>query len=648
MQPFRIARVASTNRSRITYTTMKMSNIFSKLFLAGGLILTAGITSCDDYLTVLPTDQITEEDFWNDKNDLNNVRAAAYAKMVSGDVTNRMFVWGEVRSDNLRLNDLSNTSMQYIMEGVLQPTEGLFSWEHFYTGINYCNKVLEYGAAMASDGRDPSFGESDWAPLKAEMLALRSLYYFHLVRAYRDVPFVTKSISTDAEAKRANTPQSKGVEILATLLQEMEDAVDKAVENYGSAIDNKGRFTKRSIHALMADMYLWRACMLRSSSAKGDNVANASDEITNCLNKTIEHADFVLNHIQAEYDQDELENPTPNKREGDHLTIDWLTVPEVYSVNDVVYQTIFGQKNATYESIFELQYDGTNNVNNTYGNYLSSYANNLSTKALVISSSLISSINSYNPEKGFGQSDNRLLSTIRYEKSNNTGAYPVLKNVARSIDYNDRQDMTAGANYQFRESSNMDANWPVYRAADVMLIKAEAVARLHTSVKVGSYKNDQNQDAMYDDRTKVTDANQLLVMQCFDLVNALFKRSNPTLENPLAAVINNPEKTCDRLSPAYPLNKTGADLLNLVYNERQREFVGEGKRWYDLVRQAEYENTTANVLSTHMSVTTTVRNRLKLLLSFYNPIHAEEMKIAGVENGGSLVQNPVWDRYTKK
>jgi hypothetical protein len=90
-----------------------------------------------------------------------------------------------------------------------------------------------------------------------------------------------------------------------------------------------------------------------------------------------------------------------------------------------------------------------------------------------------------------------------------------------------------------------------------------------------------------------------------------------------------------------------AELLTLVYNERQREFVAEGKRWYDLVRQAEYDNSTENVLSTYMSATTIVKNRLKKLLSFYNPVYAEEMKIAGVENGGALVQNPVWERYSK-
>ena len=620
---------------------MKISNIFSKLFLAGGLMLTAGMTSCDDYLTVLPTSQITEEDFWNDKNDLDNVRAAAYSKMISGDVMNRMFIWGEVRSDNLKLNNLSNTSIMYLKEGVLQPTYGMFDWSSYYTGINYCNKVLEYGAKMVEDGRDPSFSQSDWNPLKAEMLALRSLYYFHLVRAYRDVPFVTASISTDAEAKRANTPQTKGVVILDSLLVDLEATVDKAAENYGSVSNNKGRFGKRSIHALMADMYLWRSCLLRSSNAKGDSIANASAEITNCLNKAIEHADYVLADIQKEYDEDMAENPSFSNTIKDHLTIDWLTVPENFSMNDVVYETIFGQKNATYESVFELQFDGAVNSTPVYGTYLSSYSSNLSTKDLVAGNILISSVSSYNPEKGYGKSDNRLLSTIKYEPNNNTGAYPVIKNVARSINYNEREDMSEGAQYQYREGT-MDANWPVYRAADIMLIKAEAIARLHSGVTIAN--TDANSDGATN-RTDVTNENQLLVMQGYDLVNALFKRSNPTTKNPDdGEVVDN---MSDRLSVTYPLGKTGSALLTLVYNERQREFVGEGKRWYDLVRQAEYDNSTANVLTSYMAATTIVKNRLKQLYSMYNPVYSEEMKIAGVENGGALVQNPVWERYTK-
>ena len=45
-----------------------------------------------------------------------------------------------------------------------------------------------------------------------------------------------------------------------------------------------------------------------------------------------------------------------------------------------------------------------------------------------------------------------------------------------------------------------------------------------------------------------------------------------------------------------------------------------------------------------------VTGRLTKLYSLYNPIYSEEMKVngKGQADGGQLVQNPIWDRYTKK
>ena len=94
--------------------------------------------------------------------------------------------------------------------------------------------------------------------------------------------------------------------------------------------------------------------------------------------------------------------------------------------------------------------------------------------------------------------------------------------------------------------------------------------------------------------------------------------------------------------------KTAAELLVLTYRERQREFVCEGKRWFDLVRQAEASNDTKTTLGTYASVKSSVRTRLSDLWGFYIPIYSEELKVNGIEYGGSLYQNPVWDRYTKK
>ena len=144
---------------------------------------------------------------------------------------------------------MSQTTISYLQSAVLQPTEAIFDWSGFYTGINYCNLVLEQGEAMTVEGKevDPSFTRRDWNIAKSEVMALRALYYFYLVRAYRDVPFVTKSVRTDAQARNERPEATPGVAILGELISELEANVGTAAENYGNQSDNKGRFTKRSI-----------------------------------------------------------------------------------------------------------------------------------------------------------------------------------------------------------------------------------------------------------------------------------------------------------------------------------------------------------------------------------------------------------------
>lgn len=52
-----------------------------------------------------------------------------------------------------------------------------------------------------------------------------------------------------------------------------------------------------------------------------------------------------------------------------------------------------------------------------------------------------------------------------------------------------------------------------------------------------------------------------------------------------------------------------------------------------------------------MGASTSVRNRLRHIISLYNPIHVDELKANGKGYGngdGKLVQNPTWERYMPK
>ena len=76
--------------------------------------------------------------------------------------------------------------------------------------------------------------------------------------------------------------------------------------------------------------------------------------------------------------------------------------------------------------------------------------------------------------------------------------------------------------------------------------------------------------------------------------------------------------------------------------ERQREFYGEGKRWYDLVRYAQRRGTTEEMLKNFLGRKYTenrnaVFAKLATMQSLFSPIYNNEIK-----NNSLLHQNSVW------
>ena len=610
-----------------------IKNKSARLLVAGGLILSAScFTSCEDFLTILPTNQIPEENFWEDKNDLEGVRAAAYQKITQASVTGRMLYWGEFRGDNLDLNKMENTSIMYLQDGVLQPTESMFSWADFYSGINYCNLVLEKGEEMVANGTDPSFSNSDWRPVKAEMLSLRALYYFYLVRAYRDVPFVTVPVHTDEEALNSRIAATSGKTVLASLINDLENAINLAQVRFSQPAENKGRFTRNSVRTLLADIYLWQGCLYKRTDP------NAARQ---CFEKAYQHSTQVLNDMMAKYKEDLDKN---NNATNEQLTQKYpmlLNTPSTLSVTDNPYNQIFGGKNSD-ESIFEIQYSQVdNNKNTSITSYLGYYSSQEMHPAIMTVSSSLLSTSLVNPEVGFGKTDFRMVETcdVRYKETKK----PMLKNIATSINILDMENVSMGYSASYRTSEEQYGNWPVYRLSDLLLIRAEACARYWNIANASKKGEDFTEPATYPFSLTSYD-----IAEAFESVNALFKRNNPKLVGTDDASDVANEFKVDRLSATYSAKLTCSELLTLVYRERQRELVGEAKRWFDLVRRAEYTGDYRATLPDFGTFKSSVKNRLTSINAFYNPIYSEELKVNGVEYGGSLTQNPAWERYSKK
>ncbi|MBN2765248.1 MAG: RagB/SusD family nutrient uptake outer membrane protein [Paludibacteraceae bacterium] len=382
----------------------------------------ASMTACTDWLSIEPEGKIVAGDYWKLESDVEAVVATCYRSMIEDDIISRMIIYGELRSDNLIGGYGISENMKKIIEANIQPTNPYANWSSFYKVINYCNIVIHYAPTVI----DPNFSQSELNAKLAEVIALRAMSYFYLVRAFGEVPFVTSASITDIQDY--NIPKSSEDEILDYLETDLIKAEAWAMTAYGKLNANKGRITKNAIRALLADIYLWRN--------KYDECIAASDRVL---------ADPLLKMIDPD------EEP---------------------------YLKIFGLKNST-ESIFELQFS----ANNYTYNYVIQdfYGNNENPAGRLVAPEIVTVDNEIftnTPEV----TDVRRKDYIT--PMSNNKVYHIFKYAGsqRTENLNGTE-----SSYYYRVPQSQPANWIIYRLTDVMLMKAEALVqkeRLGEALKI--------------------------------------------------------------------------------------------------------------------------------------------------------------------
>ena len=583
---------------------MKKINIYKTLLVSACAFITLGTTSCDDFLTIYPSNEITEEQFWEDRTDLESGIRGCWKQFISQDIMERMVVWGECRSDNFDLMTESWDDMKDLMNANLLETNSLFSWSAFYKTINFCNKVLQYGPLVVE--RDKSFTSEDWKPVEAEMKALRALNYFYLVRTFREIPFEFNPIGSEHDVKEHSGRQFMAEVVLDSIINDVEAVKDNGMRQYTNELDNKGRFTRESIYTLLADMYLWRA----AKNASPDSVAKYGSKSQDDYQKVIEYCDAVLDMYMERYDRD---NPmgggtSSENNENPYHLIRMNANGGTQDVVDDVYDEIFVQKNSR-ESILELQFDGSTNSNTCLYNYRSSnglYRHRDNNTGLLQASAPCQTVtrNIDNTSGLFSQSDIRRWQSLVYTEAGQR-VYSIGKYTYQSITHDNLEDNSEGTENAFIPTGSFNSNWIIYRLSDVLLMKAEAITRLDAPT------TEQLQDA-------------------FNCVTMILYRSNPSV-------------TTDRDKLSFTDYQEPSQLFDLVMRERRREFFGEGKRWFDLVRMAEHDGTTTNMLTLlltkYATNTNAVRAKLASMNSLYSPVYENELKV-----NPNLHQNPAWEK----
>lgn len=563
---------------------MKLKNIFIKSGVA--LLMGASLSSCSDFLEIEPLNEIVLEKFWNEESDVENMIAGCYSALQAQVVVDRMMAWGEFRSDNLvgGTNVQNDSHLQNIFKENLNASNAYTSWGEFYDIINRCNTTIYYAPSVAD--KDPNFTKTELNASIAEASAIRDLCYFYLIRAFRDVPYTTIPYLDDTQ--KMNQPAVKFNLVLDSLIMDLEKVKDYAMVKYPEKKDyyQKGRITRDAIYAMLCDMYLW----------KKDYA------------KAVTYADLVIKSLTDDY-QNKLDNRSGSISTVDQMQDGYPLISDKPSSGNLygdAFNSIFIEGNSR-ESIFELIYMDDNNF--------------LANKSVSYRFGNATTFPGYVKPADFIGSDVRDELFAVYLSKNDTRYYENVQAIGSS-DFGvnkyvattslDVSTTTYQTRYGTRPSEQYcHSNWIIYRLTDVMLMKAEALCEminLEDESEVGKAQNDS------------------LLKQAYQIVNVINKRSNCATSNQ------------DIKYDSYSSKNL---MANLVLDERQRELMFEGKRWFDLVRRSLRDGNTNYLVSQVMrkgsdnaSVT---QSKLAKMDAIFWPYNKDELKV-----NDALQQNPAF------
>lgn len=195
-----------------------MKNIYNKVIVIAVVALSAAFTSCDDYLTDSPKSQITPEEGYS--------TLSALKKNVVLSIYN--YIGGADHSQGLQGTDRGVYDLNsFSTDEQLAPVRGsdwydgglwyrLFfhkwtageaplkdTWDYLYKVVMLCNDGIERIDAFKTNDLEE---QKELASYRAELRALRAMYYFYLMDLYGRVPLVT---STDTKSNQMTLSDRK-------------------------------------------------------------------------------------------------------------------------------------------------------------------------------------------------------------------------------------------------------------------------------------------------------------------------------------------------------------------------------------------------------------------------------------------------------
>lgn len=350
------------------------------------------------------------------------------------------------------------------------------NWDNLFSSISQCNQILSIlGKAADSDAK---------VRFIAEMRVMRALYYFWAMDNYGGLPIVDKfGIDTPKRSSRKDVAEF--------IIKELEESKSELTTDVNAATYSKP--TQYMVDALLAKLYLnWAVYAI-------DDVSNYSPTDTNpYLNKVVKHCDNIINSQKYDLSDNWIEKfkDTNGPQIKDFIyafPYDWMTDDQTWGglthvrfwSHKFFEKTFYLNKkpggvlraNPEFVDLFNLPGDARNGIwrggKQYYEGTTTPFTYNVSKGSL---------------DNYYAGADKDSKITWHFELTKELVVRgkneSEKKENLRMLDLgNDELGLAMGyRNVKFYPTKESTTNWqsndmPIFRYADVLLMKAEAILR---------------------------------------------------------------------------------------------------------------------------------------------------------------------------
>lgn len=531
------------------------------------LVILPTLCGCTDFLSTRSDSTMVRETFYKTESDLEMALTGSYSNLTSGHnmgtYAKGIQILGEVGTDEaFTSGDREVNALPLDIYSTLNSSNTIIGkfWMNAYAAINRNNEILAAAPNIedATERLDGIVGETEF---------LQALWYFNLVRNFGGVPLKTKpSVSSDEFVKVPRDPVSTIYKYIIGLL---EDAVEKLPETeYGSQV---GRSDKYAAMGLLAKVYLHAASSMQllqptlteDMKLDGINSFEWTDENDDGTPLTVEETIRYYYTKAAEYAK-----ATIDYYGGEQCLELGNLVGEFYpveSTRDVLFEAVFSQGMSPNQGSEFCYLFGPGGGVNEGGGW-----NIIAPINCVVIPNYTCRYDA--ATKTWSSNDRRFLwslSTYKYTDATGpavilSGANPgsICKQIRINKFHSDRSNLPP-------HSLGTGVNNPILRLSDVCLIAAEALGELSymesgtISEEALDYLNIVRRNAGVPEYglDEVRHAEPIVLHQAFNKL-----------------VLANRE------IKGYTTTTDIEHWRRTLLNERMMELLGEGHRWYDLVR----------------------------------------------------------------